>query len=215
MDGWFKIITPPAASQVVTRTEMKAHLRVDHSSEDDLIDFLLAEAEEAVASDCRVVLLDTVTELYLDNFPYSQAYANRQTLENVLATGGVYQEIILKRRPVSAINSIKYYDSDNVLQTLATSVYETDLIGPHPRIRPKVSQNWPATYSRYNAIVINFNEGYANVAAIPKGIKQLIRLKVAGWYENRSAITDGRSLAELPDPLSYKALRNRLVVRAL
>ena len=69
--GWFKVgVEPPDPdSRVVAIAEMKAHLRIDDSDDDDLIDFFLSEAVDAVESDCRIALLPRESELYLEHFP--------------------------------------------------------------------------------------------------------------------------------------------------
>ena len=190
-------ITDAADGQVVTTAEAKAHLRLDSSDDDSYVEELLAAAVEKVENDCGVWLLTREAELYLDGFPFSRSETPTSTVE-----------ICIEKRPVTAVNSIKYYDSSNQEQTLDSAVYQVDLKDTFPRIVPVLNESWPDTYERLNSVTINFDAGYENAAAVPKGFKHAIKLLIADWHKNRGDSEKGA------DTRAYKALVNQLKVRA-
>jgi hypothetical protein len=48
--------------------------------------------------------------------------------------------------------------------------------------------------------------GYGAAAAVPEGIKQIIRMKAAHWYENREASIVG--VSAMSTPLAVERLEN-------
>lgn len=206
--------TVAPSGQVVTTTEMKLHLRVDHNDDDLLIDFLLSAAVEAVETRIRRKLLTQTWELALDQFPSALGVsaAAYPTLPPWLAAR--YESlgaIRIEMTPVSAVSSIYYTNTDGNSTLLATTEYTADLRPMHPRIVPAYNKSWPATRPVPNAVIITFVCGFGAAAAVPNGIKQAIRFLVATWYQNReSLISDGESL---PVPLGFSALINQYKVR--
>lgn len=153
-----------AASHPVTLTEAKLHLKVDGSTDNDLIDDLIASAVAWVQEYTNRQLMSATWELYLDNFSSC---------------------IDLDWCPVTAVSSVKYYDGDNTLQTLGTSNYDTDIISEPARITRAYGIVYPTIYTRTNAVVIEFVAGYANAASVPDPIKSAILLMIGHNYENR------------------------------
>lgn len=152
-----------AVSHPVTRTEAKLHLKVSVSTDDDLIDDLISSAVAWV-----------------------QEYTNRQLMP---ATWYYYADTLknmdIQWCPVTAISSIKYYDTDNAQQTLSTDYYDTDINSDPARILESYGYNWPTTYDRPNAVTVEFTAGYADADSVPAPIKQAILLMVGHDYENR------------------------------
>lgn len=116
-----------------------------------------------------------------------EQYTNRQLMP---ATWYLYldtlpTEILLQWCPVTAVSSVKYYDSDNALQTLGTSYYDTDINSEPARITESYGYTFPATRDKTNAVTIEFTAGYADADSVPGPIKTAILLMVAHNYENR------------------------------
>lgn len=89
--------------------------------------------------------------------------------------------------PVQSITSVTYYDASNEQQTLAASVYQllTDHSGPYVSLKP--GQSWPSTYSREDAVTVEFVCGYGAPADVPPAIKQAVLMLISHWNENREA----------------------------
>lgn len=171
-----KLITAPTA-EPITLAEAKAHLRVDSTDEDALITALIVAARQGAETATGRALLPQTWELALDEF----------------AT-----EVRLSRAPVSAVDSVKYVDTDGVLQVLDPAAYLLDSHSEPARLTAQFGASWPATRSQANAVLIRYVAGYANAAAVPQEIKQWMLLRIGMLYENRESVAAGVSLAEMP-----------------
>ena len=171
----WKLKTAPS-TEPVTLTEAKLHLKMDDiTTDDDLITSLIKAARMACESYCNMGFISQTWEYGLDKF----------------------QNIDLNKYPVTAI-SVQYYDKDNTLQTLASSVYDTDYTNSPIRFRLGYNQTWPDTYKRMNAVIITATVGFTNAAAIPEDIKSAIKLMIGHLYANREAVVVGRIATDLP-----------------
>jgi len=172
----------------VSVEELKAHSRVDHNHEDAKIASYLTAARAMLERDTRRDLCTKTRVLYLDYLP---------------------SWIVLDVAPVQAIVSISYYDSLNVQQTLASSVYEYDIYAEPAVIKAAKGQTWPTTYDRLSAVAVTYTSGYGAASAVPEDAKQAIRLLAAHWLENAEASITGTISKEIE--FSYSALRDRLL----
>lgn len=89
------------------------------------------------------------------------------------------REIKLPSRPLQSVTSVTYYDSEDVSQTLATSVYSVDTSSE--RIVLKWNQSWPTLAIRWDAVTITYVAGNTNRSAIPSIAKQAMLLLI-GYY---------------------------------
>lgn len=172
------LVTPPAL-EPVTLEEAKAHLRVDGNDEDALIGALISTAASYLDGWGGILGRAIVTQTWgetFDGFPHG---------------------VVLRLRlaPVQSVAFVKYRDSANVEQTLATSVYEgpfSDDLGAYVALRE--NQVWPGTYERRDAVSIQYVCGYTTV---PAQIKQAMLLMIGDWYANRETFVSRTSL-EMP-----------------
>ncbi|MGJ0505614.1 MAG: head-tail connector protein [Methylocystis sp.] len=157
-----RLVTPPTA-QAVLLDEAKAHLRVDAMDDDALIAALISAATDALNYLNRTIA-PCLWELDLAAFA---------------------DEIILPRPPLKTVSSIVYRDSQNIAQTLPSSVYDvvTDSEG-FGYVRLAYGQSWPDVRSGGEPVTIRFEAGYD---APPPPIKAAILLRVARLYELRDA----------------------------
>lgn len=83
--------------------------------------------------------------------------------------------IRLPRAPLSSVLSVKYWDANNVQQTLPPSEYQVDDVSEPGRILPAVGKSWPATFARVNAVTVDYRVGYgATHEAVPGDVKSYI-----------------------------------------
>ena len=92
---------------------------------------------------------------------------------------------------VTSITSLKYYDADNVQQTMADTDYHLTGSGRDFFVILATSKSWPSVYGRPDAASIEFVAGYTDAAAVPADIKAAARLLVGHFFENREAATEG------------------------
>jgi len=101
---------------------------------------------------------------------------------------------------------LEYQDADDAEQTLATTVYGTDLISPVNKVYLKEGQTFPVTRQDPNAVKMTFVAGYgATAASVPEHYKTAIKMLVADMFEHREA--SGVEL--LKENNTIKALLNR------
>jgi len=172
-----------ATTAILTTAEAKTHLKVDTTADDDYIDNLISAATES-----------------------AQIFTNRYFINStIIQYGDTWSDIAtLFKSPVSSVDEITYYDSDNSLETLATSVYLTDVNHQPARIGLKPNQSFPSLADRISAVIVEYTVGYGSSAAnVPEGIKEAVLLTVGNLYENRQEVVVGRIATELPKSAQY------------
>lgn len=150
------LVTAPS-SEPVSLSELKLHLRVDTTTEDDLIAALGVSGRGYAEDFTRRAIPRQTLDLRLDAFPCES-------------------EFYLPKAPCISVTSISYIDTNGDTQTLATSVYDTDLpTGPQARagrIFLKYNQVWPQTRDIPNAVTVRFVAGYAGTAVTLASLTQ-------------------------------------------
>ena len=177
------VVDTAAAVAILTIAEAKTHLKVDTSADDTLIENLISAATES-----------------------AQIFTNRFFINTTLNQfGDTWSDLAtLFKSPVSSVAHVKYYDSDNTQQTLATSVYQKDLEHQPARIGLKPNQSFPSLADRINAVECQYVVGYGSAASdVPQGIKQAVLLTIGNWYQNREEVVVGRIATELPKSAQY------------
>ncbi|WP_310419720.1 head-tail connector protein [Mycoplana sp. BE70] len=168
--------TSAPASTPVSLVEAKASLRVDFSDDDDLITSLIAAAVNHFDGWSGTLGRALVTQSWRQDF-------------------GRLGVMRLPVGPVASIAKIEYFDGDNVVQTVADTVYtlRTDAVGSYVDLAP--DQAWPTTHTRPDAVSVTYVAGTA-AADVPAAIKTALLLMVGHFYANREAVGEARS--ELP-----------------
>lgn len=165
-------LSVPAHTQtaVLTQTEKREQVRTTGATDDALLDMAelaaIHEAEQIMGR--SIIVQDWLCAQ--DGFP------SCGTLKI--------------QAPGASVQSVKYLDTAGVQQTLPGTDYTADTRDEYwTRITLKPGKSWPATYPQDGAVEIAFKCGWANAAAVPNNIKQWLRLRMAGYYMNREAIT--------------------------
>ena len=98
----------------------------------------------------------------------------------------------LQQTPVDSVH-IQYYDSDDTLQTLASSVFSVyDAPDGATHVELAVNQSWPSTSSRSDAVQMVVFSGYRSKDTVPKLAKTAIRMLVRHWYDNAAGGVTGQ-----------------------
>lgn len=164
------VIVTPADSYPLSVAEARAHCHVAHDEHDAYLEALIGAAFQWLQPPAgwlgRSILSQTL----------------RQDLR-----AWPYREFRLTCGPVSAISSVKYFDQDNVLQTVSPSSYFLD----GETLIFAAAFAAPSLYCRPGAVQIEYVAGYAGADAVPKPIRQAMLLLIGHWYENREAVTVG------------------------
>lgn len=170
------LVTGPA-QEPISLAEAKAQARITDDNSNTLLASYIATAREAA-------------ETYLGRGLYTQTWK--------LSLDWFANEIQLPRAaPLQSITHVKYYDSDGVQQTLATSYYDTDTVAEPGTVVLKADQTWPSVQSdrRNKRVEITYVIGHAAVSAIPEIIKQGIRLYVTYLDLDRDGMEENANKA--------------------
>lgn len=181
------VITAPAVEPVLA-ADVKTFLHIT-STDDALIDELIAATRIEIEAAVKRSLINTTWELRLDAFP----------------DGGVIE---LPRPPLQSVTSVKYYDTEGVLTTLATTEYSVDApAGPFAvpgRVLLGYAKSWPATRGIPNAVTVRFVAGYgATAATVPGGLRTAIKLLAGDLYSNPGLDVVTRRVG--PTEVSYRS----------
>lgn len=183
-----KPITAPAVLPL-TLAEVKEHLRVDHSDEDNLISLYIQAATSFVDGENGFLgraLVTQTWELVIDTFPT--------------------HEIKIPLPPLQEVESVKYDDSDGNEQTLATDGYWVDDALEPGWIVPATA-GWPSdVLDAVNAVRVRFIAGYPATedsppdlrANVPASIKHAMLLHIGSMYGQREDMVIGTIVNKLP-----------------
>ena len=173
----FATITPPA-TEPVTLSEAKAHLRLDSTVDDTLVTSLIVAARQHLEAATGLWLMTQTQRLYLDDWPLSQV-------------------IQIDRGPVQSLVSALVYNASGNPVPLFLQGHVLD-----GKARP--ARIWlpdqPATAKAINGIEIDFIAGFgATGNEVPGTLKRAILLHVGLMYELRGAVPLSSQPAAIPD----------------
>jgi uncharacterized phiE125 gp8 family phage protein len=182
------LIEAPSQDDVLSVDEAKRYLRVDLDDDDELIEGLIAAAIQNI--DGR--------DGWLGRALAAQTWELRQH-----DFGG--QSIKIPLPPLIAVESVKYYDAEDALQTLPTDHYEIVGAGGYGKatIMLKDGKSWPALGRRAENVLVRFRAGYVTnespqVGNVPAPIVTAIKRQVGAMYEHREAVIVNSTASKLP-----------------
>ena len=176
MPALVRLVAPTVTP--LSLTEVKAHLRVDGTDQDAMIEFYLNAATDYVDGEWGFLGRALVTQtwrLTIDTFPCA--------------------EIKIPLPPLQSITSVVYFDSAGDPQTLVEDTdYFVDDQSEPSWISPMTT--WPTTLDAINSVQIEFVAGYEPTtdsppdltANIPANIKQGMLLMITDWMEHRQNV---------------------------
>ncbi len=167
------LVTQPTAEPVAL-SEAKAHLRIDSSAEDGVVEALIAAARTDVERRTGRALMPQGWRIALDKVPASGLVR--------LAPG-----------PVASVDAVTVYGADGSPEVVSASDYALDTASMPARLKFETAIE-PGR--ALNGIEIDLTCGYASADDVPAPLKQAILLLVAFWFEHREAAPMGVVSAE-------------------
>jgi uncharacterized phiE125 gp8 family phage protein len=181
--------TPPSA-EPITLEEVRFNLHVDSEDDNDDLSRLIVVARRTVETVTRRVLMPQTWIARYNGFPKGLGC------------------IELPYPPCRAVTSVKYYDSEAVLQTLSpTTGYQvsglpiSDVCSDTPAaIHLRYGEIWPAVeLGRVEGVQIEFTCGYPSANSVPAEIKQAMHLMIGHWYANKEDSLVGTIITKIPN----------------
>jgi uncharacterized phiE125 gp8 family phage protein len=179
------------ATDFVTLEEALAHCRVTTDVEAGLVQGYVFAARELVENDTGRAFITQKWALTLDN-----AWPTIKDRD----TGRDQKRIVLPKPPIQSVDSITYFDSSGVQQTLAPSQYLVTKADTGEWVVDQATgATWPLVTKRAAFATINFTAGYGdNPGDVPELARQAVLLLVAQWYDYRLPIATAQAIQELP-----------------
>lgn len=170
------IITAPS-EYPVSLAQAKAHLRITHSFDNDLIQNHIIAASNWAEDQTRRILMKTVVESFRHKFPT--------------------RVFDLPGGKVTAVEEIRYTDGDGNPQTLngptsaapGTDYQENLKSDEMPWLYPAQDSNWPdVQLDLVNAVAVQYTVGYGDSPEdVPFSIRQAIFFKIGDMYSIRDS----------------------------
>lgn len=174
------IISKPI-SKPVTLVQIKRHLRLDHSEDDEYLNELTDSATSHVEAATGKFLISRVVRQYIEAMPASRS-------------------IPLEVWPIRSIQEVRGYDFNGSANIILSENYRLDNRIEPPSLILNTNINFNAFY---NGIEVDMEVGYgATGVDIPSNITRAILVLIAHWYEFRGTLPAGDETGIIPDGLS-------------
>lgn len=161
----------------VTVSDLKAHIQIDHSADDLLLEFgsggYLAAAVEIIESRGQVSLIHQRRQIVLDEMPAGEA-------------------IHISRGPLVSVQSVTYLDTDRVSQTLPTTKYRAKVGGRRSCVYFEEDAWFMNLAYGPGVVQINVTCGFGEQPdQVPALWRQLVSEVACHMYERRNGFAGG------------------------
>ena len=211
-----KVTTPPA-SEPVTIDEVKAHLRLDTTADNELIeDQLIPAAREYCEMVTRRAFVTQTWTLMMN------AWGQRADLEwwDGVREGSILGDlpafVELPGSPLASVTSVSTFAADNTETTFSADNYYVDTFSTPGRIALNPGVVWPTAGRNYHGIKIVYVVGYGDATDVPFALRQAVIQLAAHWYENRESIREiGTAGGDVMVPKGFDNILRRYKVMRL
>lgn len=182
-----KRLTAPGV-EPITLAEAKAHCRVDHATDDSLIQGYITTAREYVEDYIDRSLVTQRLVMKLDAFP---------------------GEIELPRPPMASTGTatavIVTYTTGEAggTATLSTTAYRVDRDSTPGVIRTTYAGSWPSHLLDQNSVTVTWWAGYGDPVSVPQRVKNAMLMCVHELYEKRGNGEMPEAAMRLLDTVSW------------
>lgn len=177
------VMTSPPGVEPVTVADAKAHMRIDHDSEDVLIASLVLTSRLHIETALSLALITQSWMITLDRWPQGPI-------------------VELPLAPLQSVTNVRVRDAAGNTATVPDTAYLVDMASRPPSI---VWNNAPRPVpgTAANGIEIDISVGFGDDAtSVPAPLKHAILMLTAHWYEHRDPGEIGSETARIPDAVS-------------
>lgn len=179
-----QVVLGTPVAEPVTLDEAKAHLRVDFSEDDTLIQSQITACREWMEKALNLTMVERTATIYAPHF------------------AECFQ---LPYTPLQSVSSVQYwsYDSPSTLETASTDLYRVDTL--NGQVYRAYSEYWPSTAVRHDAVQIAVTVGHPPAgspldygANVPESLKAALLLLLGNVYEHREEHITGTIISTFP-----------------
>lgn len=198
-------VTAAPVGPAVPLSTFKEHAKTNPSVSDALLSLYLQAATKYGEQLTRRDFVNRTYKTFRDDFPGTEVF-NLNSLAN---SGNVGFEI--RRSKLQAVNSVKYL-KDDVLTTVASTVFYNTFENDYSKILTRDNQVWPTDAdNRLQAIQIEFVSGFgADDTFVPDCIQEAIMLHATQMLQNKGDCDDLNVLDTVPAAAKVIYLQNRI-----
>mgnify|MGYP004527398229 CR=1 FL=1 len=178
----FRTVEP--AAEPVTVADVKAHLRLDHASEDALIADLIRAAREEVEQATGCAMIEQSWRLTIDRWPATD-------------------RVLIHKHPVREVLSVTIYGRDGGAAIIDPA---TMLLDGRSRPARLHFDQAPQPGRAMNGIEVDFTAGFGSAGTdVPDMLKRAVTMLASHWFEFRAV------LSAKDQPASYPKGYERLI----
>lgn len=171
----FRTVEPTV--EPVTLADAKAHLKLQHDSEDSLISGLIRAARDEVEKSAGLALIDQTWRLALDRWPRDSC-------------------ALIAKHPVKEVLSVTAYGPDGEASLIDPDTYQLDTLSRPARLHFEAQT---APLRAMNGIEIDFAAGFGEAGPdVPDLLKRAVLVLMAHWFEFRAAFGPGDQPVSFP-----------------
>lgn len=187
-------VTSSPALEPVTLAELKDYLRISDASQDQMLGTMISAARRHVEQMTRRPMIEQSIKATFEEWP----------------VGSI---IVLPVGNVLTIESLKYRDESNVLQTVSTSDYVIVTADQPGRIYLRDSFTFPALFDRSDAIEAAITAGYGSTSSsVPEPLRIALMALAGYWFEQRLPVNVGNIVNQMPMHVQALINLHRVIV---
>lgn len=174
------VLTSGPALEPVTLAEAKAHLRLDTTADDALVQSLIVTSRLHIEAALGLALITQSWSWMLDQWPKNQ-------------------RLCFPLRPVQAVAFVKLWRRNATSEALNLTDFHLDGQGNPARLVPGglLPLNDPDRPA--NGIEVAFTAGFGGAPSdVPAPIRHALLLLIAHWYEHREPVEIGAAVNAVP-----------------
>jgi uncharacterized phiE125 gp8 family phage protein len=196
-----QLVTAPV-EEPISLAQAKSHLRVDYADDDALIQSQIIAVREYAETATNRAFVTQTWKYVLDAFPAVPASA--------LSWQGDFAEFRIPFPPLQSITSIVWRDTTGTPTTVSSADYIVDAASEPARVAINVGKTWPTgALQAIAGVEVLFVAGYGGGAKVPESAKQMMKLLLGAYYQNREDVVIDRRVAAVELPKGFESLRWR------